>query len=166
MQHAGDELLRFTPYPAQPHKARWPHRLHVYLFETYVLSAFYLQRMYRDTAIVETLLLFYIGSALLLAFSYFRLGTSLIHANARITALALIRLFITVNTMPVFVTVFRSARREEIAGLGKDRIAFGAVSVYFAKFYALNIFRVLFFIPFTAIVYPIVRPRGSARSPP
>lgn len=135
------------------------HSLHVYAVETYLLTKLYFRRMYRNTRVMETLLAFYIGFALLLAFTYFQLNNSAIHATARISAITLIRLSITINTMPVFVTVFQRARREEIAGFGKDGLAFDAVSVYFAKFIALNSFRVLFFIPFTAIIYPIVNLR-------
>lgn len=143
-------------------KKGWLHHLHIYMLEIYLLSIIYFRRMYQNTMIVETLLLFYIGFGLLLAFSNFRLENTFEAAFARVGALILIRLAITINTMPVFITVFQRARKEEIAGLGKDGLAFEPVSVYFAKFWALNVFRVLFFIPFTAIVYPIIGFRGGA----
>lgn len=137
------------------------HRLHIYLAEIYALVPVYFRDMYKDTKIVQSLVLFYIGFALLLAFYYFRLGHTAQAAIARINAIALIRLAITVNTMPVFVTVFVRARREEIAGMGRHQVAFEPASVYFAKFIALNVFRVLLFIPFTAITYPIIGFRGG-----
>ncbi len=142
-------------------KTRWTHRLHIYILEIYVLSWIYFRNLYRNTLILETLLLFYIGFALLLAFAYFQLADTLDAASVRINALTLIRLSITVNTMPVFVTVFQRARKEEIAGLGKNGLVFEPVSVYYAKFIALNSFRILFFIPFTAIVYPIIGLRSG-----
>lgn len=137
------------------------HWLHVYLAEIYALVPDYFRSMYRDTRVIETLLLFYIGFSLLLSFYYFRLSHTAQSAITRINAIALIRLAITVNTMPVYVTVFVRARREEIGGMGRHRVAFEPVSVYFAKFIALNVFRVLLFIPFTAIAYPIIGLRGG-----
>jgi len=142
-------------------KQGWLHHVHVYLLEVYLLSIIYFRRMYQNTKVIETLLLFYIGFALLLSFAYFRLEHTKEMAAARLSALTLIRLSITINTMPVFVTVFLRARQEEIGGLGRDGLAFEPISVYFAKFFALNVFRVLFFIPFTAIVYPIIGFRGG-----
>lgn len=142
-------------------KARWPHKLQMYLFEIYILSFIYFRRLYQNTYVLRTLLAFYIGFALLLGFAFFRLGETMEGAAGRVSALNLIRLSITVNTMASFVSVFRRARKEEIAGFGKNRIAFEPTSVYIANFLALASFRILLFIPFTAIVYPLVGLRGG-----
>lgn len=129
----------------------------IFLLETYVLTIFYSRQMYRDTRIIETLLAFYIGFPLLLAFSFFRLGNGAADIDSRIGALILIRLSITINTMPTFVTVFERPRMEEIGGLGKNGIAFNPTSVYVSKWLSLCGLRIILFIPFTAIVYPIVQ---------
>ena len=137
-------------------KSPWKHYFHVYLAEIYVLTPIYYSDVYKDTAVLEILLLFYVGFALLLAFSFFQLSWRYADADSRVTALTLVRLAITVNTMPVFITAFVGARRQEIGGMGRRGLAFDAVSVYFAKYLVLLSVRILLFIPFTAIVYPIV----------
>lgn len=137
-------------------------RLTTYFIEIYILVIFYFTQLYHGTRIMETLLGFYIGFALLLSFSYFELGNELIHADTRVSAIILIRLSITVNTLPAFITVFERARKEEIGGFGKNGLSFSAASVYFAKFITLSIPRILFFIPFTAIVYPLVKTKACS----
>lgn len=132
------------------------HRLHIRLAEIYLLSSYYFGKHYNDRRALLVLSLYYIGYAFLLAFTFFQLGTSTRHAVDRLNALTLIRLSITINTMTVFTGAFSAARKEEIVGLGRNGIAFDSSSVYFAQFIALNSLRILFFIPFTAITYPII----------
>lgn len=67
----------------------------VYFIEVYLLTIFYFKQLYYGTC-----LRFYIGFAFLLAFSCFQLGTELVHADARISVIALIRQSITVYTAP------------------------------------------------------------------
>jgi hypothetical protein len=132
------------------------NRTHVLAIEIYLLTLTYLRSMYSDTKIIETLVAFYIGFALILSFSFFQLGHSAADAISRVSALTLIRLSITVNTMPTFVTIFERARKEEIGGMGRKGLAFNPISVYFGKFISVSVMRIGLFIPFTCIVYPIV----------
>lgn len=137
-------------------KTAWRHSIHVHMAEIYALIPQYYAEIYRDTAVLEILLLFYIGFALLLAFAFFQLSWRYADADSRVSALTLIRLSITVNTMPGFITAFVKARKQEIGGMGRRGLVFDAISVYYAKLLVFLSVRILLFIPFTAIVYPII----------
>lgn len=143
--------------------SRKPHvgRVTAFLFETYLLINRYWKGEYEGKPTVWLILAQYIVLAMVIAFAYIGVGASdipkdLTDVAYHISALATIRLAITVNTVPVFVAAFKNPRVTDIRGRGDDHIKYSSTSVYFAKFFVLNFFRVLFFIPFTAIVYPIV----------
>jgi hypothetical protein len=154
---------------ALPVPVRKPHvgRMRGCLAEVYLLVCRYWRDEYRRTWSFWLILLQYLLLALLIAFAHVGLGNgtgaarTLSDVAYRESALIGIRLAITVTTIPIFITAFTGAREAEIRGRGPDRIKYGPTAVYLAKFLVLNFFRVLLFVPFTAIIYPVVGLRGG-----
>jgi hypothetical protein len=134
-----------------------------FFFETYLLINRYWKEEYVGTMTPWLILMQYLLLALIIAFVNINTGTQTNIADAlqsvafKESALVGIRLAITINTVPVFISAFSVPREKEIRGRGDDHIKYGTTSVYLAKFIVLNFFRVILFVPFTAIVYPIVK---------
>lgn len=134
-----------------------------FCFETYLLVNRYWRDEYIGNPTPWLILAQYLILALIIAFVNISTGTRSEIGDAiqsvafKESALIGIRLAITVNTVPVFISAFCTPRETDIRGRGPDHIKYSPTSVYIAKFIVLNFFREILFVPFTAIVYPIVQ---------
>lgn len=137
--------------------------IYILTIEIYMLTLSYLSEFFQDYHTVAIMVAFYVGFGLILAFSAFQVGSMTSDPDHIITFIAIVRLSITINTLPAFVTAFERARVEEIGGMGKRGLVFSVISVYYGKLISLSLTRTILFIPFTAIVYPIVLLTPSMR---
>jgi len=130
-------------------------RFNEFIFEFIILFSLFLHEEHSKPYLLPTLIFSYLFIALILAFCFFQIGPSVRDAGMKINLLILVRISITVTTIPAFTTAFAKVRYRLIYGMG-GTMRFMPISVYYAKLAVLSLYRVFLFIPFTAIVYPIV----------